>query len=179
MSPSQGESAVLRQLFPFDIAGIQRLFGAVQPAGEAAARLETAVRVDSSARVTFSAAPGALVVGGPGRATCLMDCFIPIVGSTLNSVKLRLNTSAATWSCAAWSCGTASSACKPIRSPAKPKATKAAPARRSPFTGFSAAPGCKRRFASASNSRSARISPGSTALPSSNRCRRNCSRRNS
>jgi hypothetical protein len=92
MSPGQGPGAVLRELFPFDTNGIQRLFGAIQLTGEIASSLGTATLVDSTAGITFSAADGAVVVGGPDRGHCIVDCFIDARGKIVNSIKVRYNT---------------------------------------------------------------------------------------
>jgi hypothetical protein len=91
MSPGQGPGAVLRELFPFDVSGIQSLHGAIQLSGEVASSLETAILVDSSAGVTFSPAGGAVVVGGPDGARCTVDCFANTAGKIVNSIKLKYN----------------------------------------------------------------------------------------
>src|SRR5262245_49497742 len=91
MSPGQGPGAVLRELFPFDIAGIQALHGAIQLNGEVASSLEPAILVDSSAGVTFSPAAGAVVVGGPDNAHCIVDCFANTTGRIVNSITVKYN----------------------------------------------------------------------------------------
>lgn len=91
MSRGQGPGAVLRELFPFDIAGIQALHGAIQLSGEVAASLETAILLDASAGVTFSATAGAVVVGGPDKAHCIVDCFASTKGRIVNSIKVKYN----------------------------------------------------------------------------------------
>ena len=91
MSGSQGPGAVLRELFEFDIAGIQALHGAIQLNGEVAAALGTAILVDTSAGVTFSPSDGAIVVGGPDGAHAVVDCFVDVKGKVVNSIKLKYN----------------------------------------------------------------------------------------
>jgi hypothetical protein len=91
MSGSQGPGAVLREIFPFDIAGIQGLFGAIQLSGEVAAPLAGAILVDAAAGVTFNAADGAVVVGGPHNGHCIVDCFVDARGRLVNSVNVKFN----------------------------------------------------------------------------------------
>jgi hypothetical protein len=89
MSASQPPQTVLRELFAFDVTGIQSLFGAIQPDGEIASALGTAALVDASAGVTFSALDGAVVVGGPDNAHCIVDCFVDVQNKVVNSIKLN------------------------------------------------------------------------------------------
>lgn len=92
MSAGQAPETVLRDLFPFDVAGIQGLFGAIQLNGEIASPLSTAILVDASTGVTFGAFDGAVVVGGPNGAHCVADCFIDVQDRIVNSIKLKYNT---------------------------------------------------------------------------------------
>jgi hypothetical protein len=92
MSRTQPPGVVLRKLFAFDIAGIQRLFGAIQLDGEVVSSLSTAIVADASAGVTFSALDDAVVVGGPDNGHCVVDCFIDTGGRIVNSIKVKYNT---------------------------------------------------------------------------------------
>lgn len=89
MSRTQGEKAVLRTLFAYDIREIQKLFGTIVLDAPVKANFADSQLADTAPGVTFQTVPGAVVVGGPSGAACVVDLFVAAKGKAVNSIRLK------------------------------------------------------------------------------------------
>jgi hypothetical protein len=93
MSPEKG-TAVVRQLFPFDIREVQKRHGAIELAGTVSSDLPTTGRlIDvSSPDIKLQRAGSALVVSGPMESSTLLDVLVPAKNFWINALHLKFTT---------------------------------------------------------------------------------------
>jgi hypothetical protein len=92
MSLSKG-TAVVRQLYPYDIREVQKRHGAIQLAGAVSADLPATGRlIDASPGVQLQTAGPELVVSGPTESSTLLDVLVPAKNSWANALHLEFTT---------------------------------------------------------------------------------------